>query len=148
MPVLPGARCLDLFAGSGALGFEALSRGAAAAVIVESNPGAVRGLRRSVEQLDATGAEVIAADAYRYLRTAGSRRFDIVFLDPPYADDSVGELCRLLAERCWLADGALVYFEQDRRQAPPALPAGWSVIREKTAGQVRYSLARVSPEAG
>ena len=147
-PVLPGARCLDLFAGTGALGLEAMSRGAAEVVLVESNVTALRSLHQSVDALDADGVHVVGGDAYDYLRSAESSRFDIVFLDPPYAHDSIGELCRLMAERDWLAPGARVYFEQDRSQAPVALPEGWSLYRQKSAGQVRYSLARVSQHNG
>lgn len=140
-PRLDGARCLDLFAGSGALGFEALSRGAAAVTFVEYARPALRALRDSVSRLEADAAAIRSEDAYRLLRTTPEKPFDIVFLDPPYRDESISELCRLLQRHRWLAPDARVYFEQDKRQAPAELPDGWSVQKQKTAGQVRYTLA-------
>ncbi len=140
-PGLPGAQCLDLFAGSGALGFEALSRGAAGVEFVEKDPRVVSMLEQAKLDLDAADACIVRADAYRYLREPAPRSYDIVFLDPPYGDDSISELCRLLAAGGWVATGGSVYFEQDRAQAPAALPDGWELSKEKNAGQVRYCLA-------
>ena len=140
-PTLSGARCLDLFAGTGALGLEALSRGAGSTVFVERSPVAVKQLRSNIDLLGADGASVVAGDAREYLRSA-SKSFDIVFLDPPFAADILGETCRLLAETDCLADGALVYLEEDRSRKEPALPEGWQVLKNKTAGNVRYMLAR------
>jgi len=139
-PVIEGADCLDLFAGTGALGLEALSRGANSAVFVECAKKAVLRLRGSIRELDADNAVVHEADALAWLGQEGGETFDIVFLDPPFAADHYEELCRLLAERHWLAAGALVYLEQDIDQLVPTLPAGWEILREKTAGNVRYSL--------
>ena len=140
-PVLPGAHCLDLFAGSGAMGFEALSRGAATVDLVESDPRAVAVLEEARNTLGATDACIHRADAYRYLASPAQRPLDVVFLDPPYADDSISELCRLLAEGAWLRSGGLIYFEQDRGQTPAVLPDGWRLEKEKGAGQVRFCLA-------
>ena len=140
-PGIEGRRCLDLFAGTGALGLEALSRGAASVVFVEQSRRAADSLRKSCEALDAVGASVVTGDAFAYLADRAAEPFELVFLDPPYADDSVAELCRLLAEGGWLAPRATVYFEQQKAQMPPELPPGWQVTHEKTTGQVRYSLA-------
>lgn len=140
-PALPGARCLDLFAGSGAMGFEALSRGAATVEFVENDPRAVAVLEDARNALGATDASIRRTDAYRYLAAPAQRPFDVVFLDPPYADDSISELCRLLDEGAWLRAGGLVYFEQDREQTPAVLPDGWRLEKEKGAGQVRFCLA-------
>lgn len=139
-PTLPGTRCLDLFAGTGILGFEALSRGAAEVVFVERAPALVATLRASAALLGAAEAAILLRDARDYLQTAEPRGFDVVFLDPPFAEESLGDLCRLLHSRPWLARDACVYLEQGRDEPLPALPAGWSVRREKTAGNVRYSL--------
>jgi 16S rRNA (guanine966-N2)-methyltransferase len=141
-PVIDGADCLDLYAGTGALGLEALSRGAASAVFVERSPVAVRQLRRNVELLDARGATVLQQDALAWLEGDIAQRFDIVFLDPPYAADLLDETCRLLQERGCLADGAFVYLEQAAKAEPPELPAGWQLVKDKQAGQVRYMLAQ------
>ena len=139
---IEGSRCLDLFAGTGALGFEALSRGAREVVFVENSVRTAAALKESVKVLEATGVRIHQADAIRYLKSE-PEPFDIVFLDPPFADDLLEDLCRLLSEGNWLADGARVYLEQDRERPLPALPDGWTIINVKTAGQVRYALVTV-----
>jgi 16S rRNA (guanine966-N2)-methyltransferase len=140
MPVLPGARCLDLFAGSGVLGIEAISRGAASAVLVEHDQRVLAALDDNLDRLDLDAAEVLSADAWRYLESRATP-FNIVFLDPPYAEKGLGDLCTLL-ERGWLAPGARIYLEWRRSSEPPALPASWQLLRDKTAGQVRFALAQ------
>ena len=142
-PTIRGARCLDLYAGTGALGLEALSRGAASAVFVEKSPAAVQQLEKNVDAVGAaSAATVIRADAKGFLRGPGDRQFDVVFVDPPFADDLLEETCRLLAATGRLAGDALVYLENDRSRRGPALPPGWQVLKDKTAGKVRYMLAR------
>lgn len=140
-PLLPGARCLDLFCGSGALGLEALSRGAAEVVMVEQNPDAIRHLNTHVNTLAAKGSEVIQADVQAYL-AGPSRPFDIVFIDPPYRKNLLDPCCALLAENGWLSPSARIYMEEESKREGQPLPAGWEVIREKRAGQVAYSLIR------
>ncbi len=140
-PRIDGARCLDLFAGTGVLGLEALSRGAASAVLVERSPVAAKTLARNIEALDADAATLNTGDAFDYLQSAPRGEFDIVFLDPPFADDSLTDLCRLIDERAILAGDARVYLEQDRSQPEPELPESWTMLKNKTAGDVRYMLA-------
>jgi 16S rRNA (guanine966-N2)-methyltransferase len=147
-PEIEGARCLDLFAGTGVLGFEALSRGASGAVFVERSRQASDVLRRSIRDLGATSAAVVCGDALEYLRCAEPSPMDIVFLDPPFAGQPAGPLCSLLDGRSWLARRAAVYLEQDARQPVPLLPRGWTVRREKKAGNVRYSLLDAERPAG
>jgi len=142
-PTIPGARCLDLFAGTGALGLEALSRGAADAVFVEKSPLAVKVLRDNVQLLAATTADVRQGDALAFLQAPPGEKFDIVFLDPPFAADMLDDLCRLIDEASVLGGGALVYLEDDRARAETELPSGWRILKSKTAGNVRYSLAQV-----
>ena len=139
-PNIAGARCLDLFAGSGALGLEALSRGATHVHFVENSQQAVTVIRANIDVLQASGATVSQIDALRYLQAKDGNCFDLVFLDPPFADENLEELCRLLQQSGRLADRAKVYLEQDKGQNVPALPDGWTVLRDKTAGNVRYSL--------
>lgn len=139
-PEISQSRCLDLFAGTGALGLEALSRGAKSAVFVENSVRAAKALQHSIEALGAENATLVKADAFNFVRTYGGEPFDIVFLDPPFASDSVPELCRLLSESSALARRARVYIEQDRKRPEPEMPPGWSVARSKTAGNVRYAL--------
>jgi 16S rRNA (guanine966-N2)-methyltransferase len=139
-PRIHGARCLDLFAGTGALGLEALSRGAATVTFVERSREAVTSLRQACDELGADGVTIHSVDALRFLDSKQDEAFDLVFLDPPFADDSLAVLCRLLNDGGHLSKGARIYLEQDKRQTPPELPEGWVVAREKTAGNVRYSL--------
>ncbi len=148
-PRIEGARCLDLCAGSGALGFEALSRGAGLVVMVEKARVAARGLRSSAELLGAavdTELRIVEADALRFLRDSPVEAFDLVFLDPPFQDDLLPELCRLLQQRAWLAHDALVYIEHDRDAPPASLPAGWGIKKTSNAGNVTYCLLSPCPE--
>lgn len=124
-PRIEGARCLDLYAGTGALGFEALSRGAAEVLFVEQSETAARYLADSARLLGADNAPIHAGDAVRLLQKGETRQRDIVFLDPPFGDDRLAELCRLLVARPWLAPGAAVYLEQDRKAGALTLPDGW-----------------------
>ena len=141
-PAIHGARCLDLCAGTGALGLEALSRGASRVVFVERSGAAIRALKNNIASLSATGAEVLHIGAEEYLAGSSVETFDIVFIDPPFAADLQHELCRLLAEQRWLGEGASVYIEMDRGHAALELPDGWQELRNKTAGKVRYMLAK------
>ena len=136
---LPGARCLDLYAGTGVLGIEALSRGAAEAVFVEQAMAVASQLEQSLARLDTASGRVVTADVEAFLRGSPSP-FDIAFLDPPYGTP-LGNLCTLL-DRGWLAPGARVYLETNRKQEFPELPADWQIVRDKTAGQVRFALAQ------
>ena len=141
-PRIRGARCLDLCAGTGALGIEALSRGASSVVFVERSPVATKTLKANIASLFATGVEVLNIDAQKYLAGSSTEAFDIVFIDPPFTDDLQHELCRLLAEQQWLADDARVYLEMDRDQPELRLPENWQELKNKTAGNVRYILAK------
>jgi 16S rRNA (guanine966-N2)-methyltransferase len=138
-PNIEGARCLDLFAGSGALGIEALSRGADSAVLVERNPCVATYLQATLAALGASAGEVRKLDAQAFLRSAG-QPFDLVFLDPPFAQAALEPLLTALAGRGRLAPGALVYIEHAARDGLPALPAGLEPWRSKRAGEVGYHL--------
>jgi 16S rRNA (guanine966-N2)-methyltransferase len=140
MPVLPGAHCLDLFAGSGVLGFEALSRGARACVLVESNPVVARHLQTTAQSLEATDALVACADARTALQRV-SGTFNIVFIDPPFADksiDATGLVAELLAQQR-LAENAWVYVEQPCSDVAPMFP-GFTQHRAQRAGSVAFGL--------
>ncbi len=141
---IQGKRCLDLFAGTGALGFEALSRGASTVTFVEKSKEAAAMLREASAELDAAGARIECRDAIEFLRGGCQDRYDLVFLDPPFADNSLAELCKLLNEQGFLSTQAQVYLEQEKAGTPPDLPDGWTVAHEKTAGNVRYSLVNTS----
>lgn len=138
---IAGARCLDLFAGSAALGLEALSRGAREAVFVENDPGAAAAIRSTILELKTERGRILERDAFALLKGAGEA-FDIVFVDPPFARGGLGELCKLLEAQGWLARDAFVYLEQSTRSDTPLLPDGWVLWRETKAGEVRGMLAR------
>lgn len=140
-----GARCLDLFAGSGALGFEAASRGAVQVVMVEWDGALMRYLSEQAHVLDADTVELIHKDARRWVqltRPASMAPFDIVFLDPPFASDLMVLLCRQLEDGGWLQSEALIYLEMPERKGEPPLPDNWAVIQSGCAGQVGYYLVR------
>ncbi len=139
-----GARCLDLFAGSGALGLEALSRGASGVVFVEQHAAIARALSALMSEWKVQGAEVVRADALSYLRGA-ARPFDIVFLDPPFSAGLHAPAAALLEERGWLAPHALIYMECAGREPLPALPAAWQERKAKQAGEVGYHLLARNP---
>ena len=136
---LGGARCLDLFAGSGALGIEALSRGAAHCDFVERNREVAQALAGNLATLGAgERGRVIVCDANQHLRRAGTV-YDIVFLDPPFTDQLLAPVCAALQAGPLLAPGALVYVEHGVRQAPQ-LPSQWLPRRQKRSGDVAYAL--------
>lgn len=135
---VPGARCLDLFAGSGALGLEALSRGANSVTFVDRERPAADALREHLAMLEARGGEVAQADALDWLK-GPPQPFDIVFLDPPFASDLSARAMAALEAGGWLAPAALIYMEH-AAEAPPPLPAGWQVWRESRAGRVGFRL--------
>ena len=143
-PVVPGSRCLDLFAGSGALGFEAASRGAAEVHLIERDPRIVKVLREQAQRLGAEGLQVVQADVRQYLGGA-PQAYDVVLLDPPFGKDLLRPTLRSLAAG-WLAPGARVYLEAERELCAEALsellPDGLELVRSKAAGQVGYHLAR------
>lgn len=126
-------RCLDLFAGSGAMGFEAASRGAAEVVMVESNPVVLKALRATSQKLGATRIELVAMDAMNFI-DSDRRRFDVIFLDPPYRLDLLPRLLPRL--HAHLAEEGFVYLEEDR----VAEFEGWAVWRRGHAGKVCYQL--------
>lgn len=138
---LEGARCLDLFAGSGALGFEAASRGAGRVVLVEASRDVAAALAVGRDRLGAEAVEVVHARAARYLERS-PEPFDLVFLDPPF------DRPRLAASACdrlmrgWLAHGARVYLELPAHGGSSPLPAGWAVVREAGGGDARGLLCR------
>ncbi|MGM0562994.1 MAG: 16S rRNA (guanine(966)-N(2))-methyltransferase RsmD [Pseudomonadota bacterium] len=138
-PHFPGARCLDLFAGSGALGFEAASRGARRVDLVERDREVARQLQHNAGSLAANTVEVHCAPALDWLVRSGGR-YDIVFVDPPFSDDGLDALVKVLAER-HLNPGGELYIERPVEKGLPALPAPWSYRRDKRRGQVTFGLA-------
>ena len=144
-PVIAGTRCLDLFAGSGVLAFEALSRGAAEAVLIERDANTVNYLKQSAQSLDARGASILHMDGLAYIRgRAIHKGFDLVFLDPPFGHDLLNKSIRLLHENHWLNNDGLVYIEAEQNLTTLNLPAGWHILKDKQAGQVHYLLIQAA----
>jgi 16S rRNA (guanine966-N2)-methyltransferase len=139
-PDIQGARCLDLFAGSGALGLEALSRGAGASVLIEKSPLAATALMKNLKLLNAEHAHVVNTDALTYLaNTEPQLPFDVVFIDPPFQLNLWQKSVDLLEQKGFIAEGCAIYVESgisDEYQAPPE----WLLHRDKTAGSLRYRL--------
>jgi 16S rRNA (guanine966-N2)-methyltransferase len=132
-------RCLDLFSGSGALGLEAASRGARHVDLIELDNQATTQLQENCQQLSAEQCHVIKSTAQGFL-TSTFQKYDIVFIDPPFQADLWTEIANLLVKNKILADNARIYLECPKKQDLPALPQQWQLLKEKTAGDVRYCL--------
>ena len=142
---LDGARVLDLYAGSGAVGLEALSRGAERVLLVESGPRAARVIRDNIEAIGLAGAQVLTDRVERVLaRGPEHGRYDVVFADPPYAltGDEVSATLQTLSDRGWLAPGALVIVERATRSGPVSWPAGLEPDRARRYGEATFWYAR------
>lgn len=140
-PILPGAYCLDLFAGSGALGFEALSRGAAYVEMIDQSAAAVSLLQQQLTAFDAPNAHVYRAQVPAQLKPA-QHPFDIVFLDPPYQANLLIPCCIYLESNNYLADFAYIYLEASHVISDNDLPENWRIIKSQRAGQVAYHLVK------
>ncbi len=138
-PELPGARCLDLFSGSGALGLEALSRGAASASLLELNAAAADCIRDNVHLLQCRQAEVITTDCLSWLQQARREPYQIVFIDPPFQLQLWQPVVEALERGQWLASEAAIYIETPRGLAL-SVPRDWRLHRQKQAGDVCYRL--------
>ena len=139
-PTMAGSRCLDLFAGSGALGLEALSRGAAASVLVERDTQAAAQLRANLALLQANQGQLVQVDVLTWLARGNSGApFDIIFIDPPFQLNLWQAVIDALEAGGWLADDAAIYIESGRA-TPFTVPQHWHLHRDKQAGQVSYRL--------
>ena len=140
MPYIDGRTCLDLYCGSGALGFEAVSRGAASAVLVEKNPKAIKALRQNQQAIDTENQiRITACAALQYLSTA-SARFDLIFLDPPFATDELEKACYQVQKHGLIAPEGLIYLERAAERELVYLPDKWREIKTAQRGGVCYTL--------
>lgn len=137
---IEGARCLDLFAGSGALSLEALSRGARHVLSCDLSRDVTSTLRGHLQTLDCTRGEVLQQDALALLAGPPPASFDIAFIDPPFHQDLLIPACSALEDNGWLTPEALIYTESETAPAQLAFPSTWQLHREKKAGQVWYCL--------
>ncbi|MGR8998102.1 MAG: 16S rRNA (guanine(966)-N(2))-methyltransferase RsmD [Gammaproteobacteria bacterium] len=136
---ITGSRCLDLYAGSGALGFEAASRGAKSVVQVENNALACRALKENAIKLAAEQIKIVQSDVFRYL-AGDAEVFDVVFIDPPFAKALPVQTCQWLEEKGWLSQHAKIYVEAERALELKGIPENWQLLKSKTAGEVGYHL--------
>lgn len=138
---LQGARVLDLFAGSGAFGLEALSRGAAYVLFVDKDDKVVKQLRSNIRELNIENADIKHCDAIEYLQHAPQNPFDVVFLDPPYGKHLVGSSVTALEKHSFLTGNAYIYIEAESELKDITLPPDWQLQRSQYSGQVGYHLA-------
>ncbi|MGE5283674.1 MAG: 16S rRNA (guanine(966)-N(2))-methyltransferase RsmD [Actinomycetota bacterium] len=145
-----GCAVLDLFAGTGAMAIESLSRGAAGAVLVESSPTALKTLTRNLAALGAEGAVCLPLDYREAVRrlSAKGRTFDLVFLDPPYGKGLVGRSAELLSRAGILAPGAVVVAERASRDPAESLPAEWRERSDRRYGDTRITLYDIPDPRG
>ena len=134
-----GSRCLDLYAGSGALSFEAASRGAKSVSVVENNAQACRLIKENTVKLTANQIKIIQSDVFRFL-SGDASRFDLVFLDPPFGKNMAQQTCQWLEDKGWLALNAKVYVEVESNLVLEGMPPNWKLLKSKRAGEVAYYL--------
>ena len=138
MPFIQDSLCLDCFAGSGGLGFEALSRGASHVSFVELNKAAAQQLLENQRLLKSANISIVNSDALSFIEK-NINKFDIVFIDPPFRKNLVEQTAKRLDQHS-LADNALIYIEMESEQNNQQLPMNWTLLKEKIAGQVAYRL--------
>lgn len=144
-PTLPGCFCLDMFAGSGVLGFESISRGAESVVLLEKSAKVAATLRENATALDLQRCKIICADSLNIstiIEHCGTNTVDIAFIDPPFDDNLQQQAVDLLYESGALATDALIAVENNRHKSSLVMPAGWVQVREKFAGDVHLQLLR------
>lgn len=147
-PVIIDTRCLDLFAGSGALGIEALSRGAAHVTFVDQNPEIVAYLRQQLTLLNTDNAKIYCAKLTSsfvppFEKGGLGGIFNLIFLDPPFHQNLIQTTCTWLAENKLLTNDAYIYIEAEATLDPLPVPAHWEILKSKIAGQVGYHLLQV-----
>lgn len=145
-PIIDGAVCLDLYSGSGALGIEALSRGAAECTFVDHSAVALDAIRQHADMLQVERVSFVNAEALAYLKRCQSS-FDIIFIDPPFDADAWPRLLHRIVENELLRPGGRIYLEAPATAGPPPLPATLALVRSKRAGRVGYHLASAAEEA-
>ena len=136
---IPNSRCLDLFAGSGALGFEAASRGADTVWMVEKHRHIVQSLLHNANALEATRVNITQSDAIEFIEQCETQ-FDIIFVDPPYRRNEVSEISRTISQSSLLNSDTKIYIESPTSIDQNTLPSGWCIVKEKRCGQVHSTL--------
>jgi 16S rRNA (guanine966-N2)-methyltransferase len=134
------ANCLDCFSGSGSLAFEALSRFAKYALLLERDKQVAQQLKENLKNLQVNNADIVETDSINYLQQTAPQPFDIVFVDPPFNKGLVSPCCQALEKNGYLTPRALVYIEMELQSQPIELPSNWQLLKEKNTGQVLYQL--------
>ena len=149
MHEIPAARCLDLFTGSGALGLEALSRGASEVTFIDNNKPTIQQIKTTLKMLEASQGKAICTDALKYIQQEKPEKpLDIIFLDPPFHKNMVPTALELLSNNNWLTDSTLLYIEiENEPSATSQLPSSLLVKKEKAAGQVKSILATMAMQS-
>lgn len=142
---IAASRCLDLFTGSGALGLEALSRGAASVTMLDTNPAAIRQIQNNLYLLKCDNAELLQQDALAYLQNPVDEQYQIAFLDPPFQQNLMSQCCQLLEHNHFLSEQAFIYIEAEKQLVLSQLPENWQLLKEKKAGQLKYCLFQRIP---
>lgn len=138
-----GSQVLDCFAGSGSLAFEALSRGAISANMLEQSASAAKQLQQNLASLKLpaeVNSEIITTDSLNYLAKPANKQFDLIFIDPPFRQNLVEPCCQLLAQNGWLQTDALIYIEHEKELTSLDLPNTWQLLKSQSAGQSSYHL--------
>ncbi len=144
-PIIAGAHCIDLYSGSGALGFEAISRGAASVIMLDNQNHVTRQLHDNALTLKCRQATIVNQSALNYLAHPASHTLHIAFIDPPYQKGMVEPSCRLLEENNWLAPGAMIYLEAEKELSTLPVPDNWEILRSKKSGHLRFHLLQRHP---
>lgn len=139
-----GREVLDCFSGSGSLAFEALSRHAHSALLLERDSKAAAQLKQNLARLQCSNAEVRQTDTMQFLATPALRQFDLVFIDPPFRQ-GLALPCAALLQQGWLKPGALIYLETEKELDISSLPQNWHLMKDKIAGQLAYRLLQYQP---
>ncbi|QUM83288.1 MULTISPECIES: 16S rRNA (guanine(966)-N(2))-methyltransferase RsmD [unclassified Moritella] len=139
-PYVRDSHCLDLFAGSGGLIFEALSRYAETGLLFEKDADAAAQLQQNINLLKAENAQLVRGDTLQLLTKVPVQRYDLVFIDPPFRQALLEECCAKLEENNWLSADAVIYIEREKELNQVKLPANWTILKEKQAGQVCFEL--------
>ncbi|WP_163935414.1 16S rRNA (guanine(966)-N(2))-methyltransferase RsmD [Paraferrimonas sp. SM1919] len=137
-PYMLNAKVLDAFSGSGSLGFEALSRYASHATFFELQRQAAQQLKSNLALLNCSNAEVVQTDTLKQLLTPPEQAFDLIFIDPPFNKGLVEPCLKYIAQNKWLTSDGIIYLEIEKQLQLPQLPVNWQIIKDKTAGQVRF----------
>ncbi|MDT0604391.1 16S rRNA (guanine(966)-N(2))-methyltransferase RsmD [Thalassotalea castellviae] len=145
MPYIQQSHCLDCFAGAGSLGFEALSRGAKQVTLIELDKNAAKQLQQNKALLNADNIDIHQTNVLNYLAAKPRGKFDIIFIDPPFRKGLAEQVINRLNDH-WLAKDALIYIEMESENNQVLIPDHWTLLKEKTAGQVSYRLYRNDEE--